>query len=146
MSADQLVGAGVAVAIVQAVLAGASVPVVLDADALTLVAGDVSALVARSAPTILTPHAGELARLLATTAEEIGLDRIGAARCLDRAGETQWPDAAVRYERLSGAAILFGLLGINLRIRQSDHYRNCFCDTGHGGDRRAHYQQIIFEK
>ncbi len=39
-------------------------PVVVDADALTIVASDPSLVSARSAPTVLTPHAGELTRLL----------------------------------------------------------------------------------
>ncbi|MDQ1249278.1 MAG: ADP-dependent NAD(P)H-hydrate dehydratase / NAD(P)H-hydrate epimerase, partial [Actinomycetota bacterium] len=42
------------------------VPVLVDADAITLVAGDTAlraAAVARLAPTIFTPHAGEFARL-----------------------------------------------------------------------------------
>jgi len=42
----------------------ADVPVVVDADALTIVASDLSLVSARSAPTVLTPHAGELTRLL----------------------------------------------------------------------------------
>ena len=42
----------------------ADVPVVVDADALTIVAGDHSLMSARTAPTVLTPHAGELTRLL----------------------------------------------------------------------------------
>jgi len=40
------------------------VPVVVDADALTVVASNPSLVSARSAPTVLTPHAGELTRLL----------------------------------------------------------------------------------
>jgi hydroxyethylthiazole kinase-like uncharacterized protein yjeF len=42
----------------------ADVPVVVDADALTIVAGDPELVSARGAPTVLTPHAGELTRLL----------------------------------------------------------------------------------
>jgi hydroxyethylthiazole kinase-like uncharacterized protein yjeF len=44
----------------------ADLPTVLDADALTLLATDPDLLSGRSASTLLTPHAGELARLLAT--------------------------------------------------------------------------------
>ncbi|MFW5420430.1 NAD(P)H-hydrate dehydratase [Nocardiopsis sp. CNT-189] len=42
-------------------------PVLVDADAITLLAEDPRALQERSAPTLLTPHAGELARLLPGT-------------------------------------------------------------------------------
>ena len=47
-------------------LAEASVPVILDADALNMIAADphlADAVAARTAPTILTPHLGELSRL-----------------------------------------------------------------------------------
>jgi hydroxyethylthiazole kinase-like uncharacterized protein yjeF len=43
---------------------GTSVPVVVDADALTVVARNPELVSARTAPTVLTPHAGELTRLL----------------------------------------------------------------------------------
>ncbi len=52
-------------------------PVVVDADGLTLLAADPSVLKTRSAPTVLTPHAGEFARL---TGHEPGPDRVGAVR------------------------------------------------------------------
>jgi hydroxyethylthiazole kinase-like uncharacterized protein yjeF len=42
----------------------AGVPVVVDADALTIVGRDPSLVSKRTAPTVLTPHAGELTRLL----------------------------------------------------------------------------------
>ena len=56
------------------------VPLVLDADALNILARNVSALRARPAATVLTPHPGEAARLLGTTASEVNRDRVGAAR------------------------------------------------------------------
>ena len=58
------------------------VPLVLDADALTLLATDDeirSAVRGRSATTVLTPHAGEFARV---AGHEVGPDPIGAARAL----------------------------------------------------------------
>ena len=55
-------------------------PVVIDADGLNALAGDLSFLVQRSAPTVLTPHAGELARLLAVGTDEIGAHRLASAR------------------------------------------------------------------
>lgn len=43
---------------------GAAVPVVVDADGLTVLARNPSLVAQRTAPTVLTPHAGELTRLL----------------------------------------------------------------------------------
>ncbi|MTE11636.1 NAD(P)H-hydrate dehydratase [Nocardia aurantiaca] len=54
-------------------------PVVVDADGLTLLAADPSLVTGRGAPTVLTPHAGEFARL---TGSEPGLDRVTAVRKL----------------------------------------------------------------
>ncbi|MDH6197006.1 hydroxyethylthiazole kinase-like uncharacterized protein yjeF [Mycobacterium frederiksbergense] len=61
-------------------------PVIVDADALTLLAADPSPVTGRGAPTVLTPHAGEYARL---AGQPVGADRIAAARSLaDRLGVT----------------------------------------------------------
>lgn len=62
--------------------AGRHTPMLLDADALNLIAqhAHLADLVkARRAETVITPHAGEAARLLATTAESIQSSRIDAA-------------------------------------------------------------------
>jgi ADP-dependent NAD(P)H-hydrate dehydratase / NAD(P)H-hydrate epimerase len=59
----------------------AEVALVLDADGLNAHAGErLSALVQRDAPTILTPHAGELARLLDTDSATVGAHRLDHAR------------------------------------------------------------------
>jgi hydroxyethylthiazole kinase-like uncharacterized protein yjeF len=69
-------------------LAGAidrDVAIVADADALNLLAGDVELkrrVERRRAPTVLTPHPLEAARLLGCGAAEIQHDRVGAARRL----------------------------------------------------------------
>jgi NAD(P)H-hydrate epimerase len=55
-------------------------PVVLDADGLTAVAGSLSILGKRTQPTILTPHAGELGRLIGVSAEAIESRRVDIAR------------------------------------------------------------------
>lgn len=55
-------------------------PVVADADALNALSEDTSVLKRRAAPTILTPHPAELARLLDSSVAEISSDRMGAAR------------------------------------------------------------------
>lgn len=65
-------------------------PMVVDADALNAVAGDPEAL--RRAPesrslTVLTPHAGELARLLDVDADEVGARRLHHARELSARAE-----------------------------------------------------------
>ena len=60
----------------------ADFPLLIDADALNLLAAHpvLAARVARrSAPTVITPHPVEAARLLATTTEAVQADRVGAA-------------------------------------------------------------------
>ncbi|HWG93976.1 MAG TPA: NAD(P)H-hydrate dehydratase, partial [Mycobacteriales bacterium] len=66
-----------AVAAVRAVLAQ-EVPVLVDADALTVLAQEPSLLDGRTAPTLLTPHDREFARF----GDDVGPDRVGAARRL----------------------------------------------------------------
>ena len=60
-------------------------PLVLDADGLNAFAGRVEEIAARRAPTVLTPHAGELGRLLGRDSEEISAHRVGRAREAARA-------------------------------------------------------------
>ena len=55
-------------------------PLVLDADGLNCVAKDISVLLGRKHPTILTPHIGELSRLLRMNARELELNRVAIAR------------------------------------------------------------------
>ncbi|HYG95944.1 MAG TPA: NAD(P)H-hydrate dehydratase [Solirubrobacterales bacterium] len=55
-------------------------PLVLDADGLNAFAGRLGDLAARGAPTILTPHAGELGRLLERESGEIDAHRLASAR------------------------------------------------------------------
>ena len=61
-------------------------PVIVDADALTILAAHPDLVTSRYAPTVLTPHAGEFARLAGSPP---GDDRVGATRKLaDRFGAT----------------------------------------------------------
>ena len=53
-------------------------PVVVDADALTMLAAEPALVRDRTAPTLLTPHDREFARF----GDEVGADRVGAARRL----------------------------------------------------------------
>ncbi len=55
-------------------------PLVVDADALNLLAADPQSCDRRAAPWILTPHPGEAARLLGCTVAEIEADRVAAVR------------------------------------------------------------------
>jgi hydroxyethylthiazole kinase-like uncharacterized protein yjeF len=58
----------------------ASIPLVLDADGLNAHVGKLDVLAGRTASTILTPHAGELARLLETESETVAARRLEHAR------------------------------------------------------------------
>lgn len=58
---------------------GSDLPVLVDADALTILAAHPDLVVGRSAPTVLTPHAGEFARL---AGQRPGDDRVAATRRL----------------------------------------------------------------
>lgn len=66
----------------QAVWAGTRCPLVLDADALNALADapDFAAWPRRAAPTVLTPHPGEMGRLTGAGIAGVQRDRIGAAR------------------------------------------------------------------
>ena len=55
-------------------------PLVLDADGLNAHAGRIESLASRQAPLILTPHAGEMARLLQTDSDAIEARRLESAR------------------------------------------------------------------
>ncbi len=55
-------------------------PMVVDADAVTCLARDVSALASARAKVILTPHPGEMARLLGSDTASVQADRIATAR------------------------------------------------------------------
>jgi hydroxyethylthiazole kinase-like uncharacterized protein yjeF len=58
----------------------APIAMVLDADGLNAHAGRLTELSRRDAPTVLTPHAGELARLLETDGESVQNERLSHAR------------------------------------------------------------------
>ncbi|HPU76554.1 MAG TPA: NAD(P)H-hydrate dehydratase, partial [Bacillota bacterium] len=66
--------------IVDAVISEIRVPLVLDADAINVMAGRAQALREARAPVVITPHPGELGRLFGVGADEINRDRLGWAR------------------------------------------------------------------
>jgi NAD(P)H-hydrate epimerase len=69
--------------LVEGILREVGSPVLLDADALTNLAGT-DTLARRSAPTVITPHAGELGRLLEAGAKEVSARRLRSARSAAR--------------------------------------------------------------
>lgn len=66
--------------VVRFLLREVALPMVVDADALTCVARDVAVLNGARARAILTPHPGEMARLLGHETAAVQADRIGIAR------------------------------------------------------------------
>jgi NAD(P)H-hydrate epimerase len=65
--------------LVDGILKEVEAPVLIDADAVTNLAGT-DVLARRDAPTIITPHAGELGRLLGVGAKEVTARRLRSAR------------------------------------------------------------------
>jgi NAD(P)H-hydrate epimerase len=69
------------------ILARVALPAVVDADGLWHLAGHLDAVAAREAPTVLTPHAGEAARLLEVARGQVEAGRLAAAAALaERSG------------------------------------------------------------
>lgn len=65
--------------VVREVLTKTETPVVIDADALTALHDHTDILTAMQVPKVLTPHPGEMARLIGKSAAEIDMDRINVA-------------------------------------------------------------------
>lgn len=112
--------------VVQELLAVYDGPLVIDADALNIVAEyDLhSLLIKRRAPTVLTPHPGEMARLLKISKDEVLLDPARAVR-----------DAAER----TGAVVLLKGAATLIACSQSEvlylnHYPNDGMATAGSGD------------
>jgi ADP-dependent NAD(P)H-hydrate dehydratase / NAD(P)H-hydrate epimerase len=69
------------------VATGVKAPLVIDADGLNALVGRLESLRERTAATVLTPHEGELGRLLETDSAEIKAHRLASARqAAERAG------------------------------------------------------------
>jgi NAD(P)H-hydrate epimerase len=66
--------------LVKAVIRRIDMPIVIDADGLNNIAGQTQLLKKRKAPTVLTPHPGEMARLIGTDAAEVQQNRLACAR------------------------------------------------------------------
>jgi NAD(P)H-hydrate epimerase len=67
-------------ALAREVAARAEISLLLDADGLNANAGRLESLAGRRAATVLTPHAGELARLLDCPSSEVAAHRLRSAR------------------------------------------------------------------
>ena len=65
--------------LVEGILREVELPILLDADAITNLAGT-DVLAQRDYPTVITPHAGELGRLLGSGAKEVSANRLRSAR------------------------------------------------------------------
>jgi len=66
-------------ALVRELVAAVQVPCVVDADGLNAIVGDCGILRKAQAPLVLTPHPGEMARLLDTTTQKVQENRLEAA-------------------------------------------------------------------
>jgi NAD(P)H-hydrate epimerase len=69
-------------AFVRRLVREAPVPVVLDADGLNAFSGRASELSERTSEAVLTPHAGEFARLSGVSARDLAGDRVASVRAL----------------------------------------------------------------
>jgi NAD(P)H-hydrate epimerase len=67
-------------ALVRRLVRESPAPLVVDADAINAFAGRADELAGRAAPAVLTPHAGEFARLFDMPAHAVEEDRVGLAR------------------------------------------------------------------
>ena len=69
-------------ALVRHLVAAIDVPLVLDADGLNAIGSELSLLAGRRAPIVVTPHAGEAARLLGTSRSAVDAARLASARAI----------------------------------------------------------------
>ena len=65
--------------VVESVIENCRAPLVMDADALNAISSDPSVLNKLKTVAVITPHPGEMARLMGTSVKEVQSDRIGAA-------------------------------------------------------------------
>ncbi len=65
------------VELVRHIVSSSPIPIVLDADGVNALAGHTGLIKQSKAPVVLTPHPGEMARLLETTSAQVQADRVG---------------------------------------------------------------------
>lgn len=128
-----------ALAVASAIALEAPLPVVVDADALSAFAGRAEELARAAGPRVLTPHTGELARLVGASPAALERDRFGAARALAETtraivvlkgphtviahpeGELRFVLGAIPALATAGAGdVLAGVLGALLAARSKD--------------------------
>lgn len=95
--------------LIRNLLARAGLPLVLDADALTAVAHHLHLLSDRPSPTILTPHPGEMARLIRGSVREVQERRLEVASEFSR----QWGVVLVLKGHRTVVAAPDGRLAVN---------------------------------
>jgi NAD(P)H-hydrate epimerase len=119
-------------------------PLLLDADGLNAHAGSLDWLAERQEPTVLTPHAGELARLLESDSASIEARRLGSAREAARVADAivvlkgddtlvALPDGRVAVNRGGAPAlatagtgdVLSGVIGAFLAKRMDPFHAAC---------------------
>ncbi|MGH2839206.1 MAG: NAD(P)H-hydrate dehydratase [Solirubrobacteraceae bacterium] len=146
---------------VRDVAARAPVALLLDADGLNAHAGALARLAERRHPTILTPHAGELARLLDTTSEEVNARRLHSARTAAREAQAivvlkgddtivACPDGTVAVNDLSAPAlatagtgdVLSGVIGALLAKRLDPFAAACAGVRRHAAAGRVAAEEI----
>jgi NAD(P)H-hydrate epimerase len=69
-------------ALTEWLISSCPLPMIIDADGLNCLAGQIGWLRRKQAPIILTPHPGEMARLAGRSRDEVQSDRIASARSL----------------------------------------------------------------
>jgi len=70
--------------VIMALIPQLTIPYVIDADGLNAIATNLAILNTANAPIILTPHHGEMARLLGCTSIDVSHDRLGSATKLSK--------------------------------------------------------------
>ena len=108
---------------VRTILQKITTPVVIDADALTALAGHTEILAAMQAQKVLTPHPGEMARLTGLEIAEIEADRINVAKKY----AAQWQAIIV----LKGAPTVIGCPNGTVYVNSTG---NSSLATGGSGD------------
>lgn len=108
---------------VRTILQKITTPVVIDADALTALAGHTEILAAMQAQKVLTPHPGEMARLTGLEIAEIEADRINVAKKYAE----QWQAIVV----LKGAPTVIGCPNGTVYVNSTG---NSSLATGGSGD------------